>query len=106
VVQAQRNQNDAAATSFRKALEGDSADPDYHFNLGYILWRLGQYPAAAGSLRAALDRKPGDTEATAMLGRSLKGDGPRPGDPKEPHLRLKTTYEEAAYRQLQAELAK
>jgi tetratricopeptide (TPR) repeat protein len=107
VVQAQRNDNAAAAASFRKALEGDSADPDYHFNLGYVMWRTGRYPEAVESLRAAVARNPNDTEATTMLGRSLKGEGPRPGDPKaEPRPRLKTTYEEAAYRQLQAELAK
>jgi tetratricopeptide (TPR) repeat protein len=107
VVQAQRNDHPSAAASFRKALEGDSADPDYHFNLGYVLWRLGDYPAAVESLRAAVERNPNDTEATTMLGRALKREGPRPGDPRaEPRPRLKTTYEEAAYRQLQAELAK
>ncbi len=41
VVQAQRNDFTAAAASFRKALEGDDADPDYHFNLGATLWRSG-----------------------------------------------------------------
>jgi len=107
VVQAQLNDQAAAAASFRKALEGDDADPDYHFNLGYVLWRMGQYADAVKSLRAAVERNPGDAEATTMLGRALKGEGPRPGDPKaDPHPRLKTTYEEAAYRQLQAELAK
>jgi tetratricopeptide (TPR) repeat protein len=107
VVQAQRNDNAAAAASFRKALEGDSADPDYHFNLGYTEWRSGQYAAAVESLRAAVARNPNDAEATTMLGRALKQEGPRPGDPRaEPRPRLKTTYEESAYRQLQAELAK
>jgi len=107
VVQAQRGNHTAAAASFRKALEGDSADPDYHFNLGYILWRSGQYAAAVDSLRAAVERNPNDTEATTLLGRSLKREGPRPADQKaEPRPRLKITYEEAAYRQLQAELAK
>lgn len=107
VVQAQRENNAAATASFRKALEGDSADPDYHFNLGYVMWRMGQYPAAVDSLRATVERNPNDTEATLMLGRALKSQGPHPGDPKaEPRPRLKTTYEEAAYRQLQAELAK
>ncbi len=107
VVQAQRNDNAAAAASFRKALEGDSADPDYHFNLGYTQWRSGQYAAAVESLRAAVARSPDDSEATSLLGRALKQEGPRPGDPRaEPRPRLKTTYEESAYRQLQAELAK
>ena len=105
VVQARRNDFTAAASSFRKALEGDDADPDYHFNLGATLWRSGQYPAAADSFRNALARNSNDSEATSLLGRSLKKEAPRPGDTKpEAKPRLKTNYEEAAYRQLQAEL--
>ncbi|HYW44773.1 MAG TPA: tetratricopeptide repeat protein [Bryobacteraceae bacterium] len=106
-VQARGADPAAAIASFQKALEGDSADPDYHFNLGYTLWRSGQYPAAAASFREVLARSPGDAEATTLLGRALMGAGPRPGDPKtETRERLKTNYEETAYRQLQAELAK
>jgi tetratricopeptide (TPR) repeat protein len=95
----------AAIDSFRKALEGDSTDPDYHFNLGYALWKSGRFPAAADSFRAVLDRSPRDAEAVSFLGRCLKKEGPRPGDPKsEGRERLKTSYEETAYRQLKAEL--
>ena len=98
-------QMDAAAANFRKALEGDSADPDFHFNLGYTLWKAGKNAEAAESFRAALDRKPGDNETVALLGRALKGDPPKAGDPKtDARERLKTNYDEAAYRQLQAEL--
>jgi tetratricopeptide (TPR) repeat protein len=105
VVQAQRGDFVAAAASFRKALEGDEADPDYHFNLGAALWRSGQYAAAADSFRAALARRTDYAEATTLLGRSLQQQGPRPGDAQqEGKPRLKTNYEEAAYRQLQAEL--
>ena len=105
--QARAGDSAGAVASFRKALEGDDADPDYHFNLGYTLWRDKNFAAAVESLRAAVARNPNDTEATAFLGRALKQDGPRPGDPKtEARERLKTNYEEAAYRQLQAELAK
>jgi len=105
--QSRHNRSAAAIASFRRALEGDDADPDYHFNLGYARWRAGQYAAAVDSLRAAVARNPGDTEATALLGRALKQEGPRPGDPKtEARERLKAKYDEGAYRQLQAELAK
>jgi len=109
--EARRGNFTAAAASFRKALEGDSADPDYHFNLGYALWRSGQSTAAVESFRAAAERNPADTEATMMLGRALRGDAaPAKGSPAEPkfddRLRLKTDYEETAYRQLQAELKK
>jgi tetratricopeptide (TPR) repeat protein len=104
--QAQRNDSAAAGASFRKALEGDDADPDYHFNLGCVLWQSGEYPAAVESFRAVVARNPDDAEATVMLGRALKQEGPRPGDPRtQVRERLKTNYEETAYRQLQAELS-
>jgi tetratricopeptide (TPR) repeat protein len=107
VAQARLDNSAGAVASFKKALEGDSADPDYHFNLGYRLWRMGQYDAAIESLRAAVARNAGDTEATSILGRALKREAARPGDPKlDDRERLKTNYEENAYRQLQAELKK
>ena len=107
VVQAQLQDYTNAAVNFRKALEGDDADPDYHFNLGSALWRAGQYSPAADSFRAVLARNASDNEATTMLGRALKKEAPRPGDTKpEGKPRLKNNYEEAAYRQLQAELGK
>jgi tetratricopeptide (TPR) repeat protein len=91
--------------NFQKALDGDSADPDYHFNLGYALWKRGEFDAAAESFRAVLARAPADSDATALLGRCLQKSGPRPGDPKSDGLeRLKLNYEETAYRQLKAEL--
>ena len=105
VAELRLNRGDAAA-SFRKALEGDSADPDYHFNLGYTLWKAKRFAEAAESFRAALERNPGDGEATLLLGRALKQDGPRPGEAKDGRERVKTNYDEAAYRHLQAELAK
>ncbi len=92
----------AAIESFRKAMEGDSADPDYHFNLGYALWKAGKYPEAAESFRAVLERNPGDEEAAALLGHAERRETFRPGS--EGHERLKTNYEETAYRQLKAEL--
>ena len=95
----------AAAENFRKALEGDSADPDYHFNLGYVLWKNGEFDAAADSFRAALERNPNDAEATTFLGRALRKDEARQGDSRtQGRERLKTNYEETAYRQLKAAL--
>jgi tetratricopeptide (TPR) repeat protein len=105
--QARRNDTAAAIGSFQKALEGDDADPDYHFNLGYVQWRSGQFAAAVDSLRAVVARNPADAEATALLGRALRQEGPRPGEPRaEGRERVKTNYDEAAYLQLKAELAK
>jgi Flp pilus assembly protein TadD len=98
--------NDAAATeNFNKALEGDQADPDYWFNVGYSLWKQGKFELAAANFRAVLDRSPSDQDATTMLGYCLKMEGPRAGDPRsDGRERLKTTFEDSAFRQLQAEL--
>jgi tetratricopeptide (TPR) repeat protein len=100
-----RKNDPAAGDNFKKALDGDSGDPDYWFNLGYLLWKQGRFDLAAANFRAVLDRSPGDTEATIMLGRCIKKDGPRAGDPRsDGRERIKTAFEDSAYRQLQAEL--
>jgi tetratricopeptide (TPR) repeat protein len=104
--QARMNHLPEAIASFQKALEGDDADPDYHFNLGYALLRSGRSQDAAERFRAVLARTPSDAEATTLLGRSLNGEKAA-RDPKgEARERLKTNYDEAAYRQLEAELKK
>lgn len=103
--QSRRNEHMPAVENFRKAVDGDSSDPDYHFNLGFALWKSGQFESAAESFRAVLERNPQDSEAMSLLGRCLKKDARRPADSKsEGRERLKTTYEETAYRQLKAEL--
>jgi tetratricopeptide (TPR) repeat protein len=105
--ESRRNQPQAVE-DFRKALEGDPNDPVYHFNLGYALWKKGDFAAAADRFRAALDRQPEDQVATLLLGRCLKKQGPRAGDSADARLlgleRLKTNYEERAYRQLKSVL--
>jgi tetratricopeptide (TPR) repeat protein len=88
---------------FRKALDGDPNDPVYHFNLGYALWKKGDYAAAADSFRAVLDRQPDDEKATLMLGMCLKKQNARVSDPRIEMLeRLKYNFEERAYLQLKA----
>ena len=103
--QSRANQLTAAAENFRKAIEGDTSDPDYHFNLGYALWKAGRYTEAAESFRAVTQRNPNDPDATVFLGRCLKQEGPRTGDPRtDGRERIKTNYEETAYRELKAVL--
>ena len=101
-----RTADTAAVESFLKAVETDPADPVYHFNAGYALWRKGDYVPAAASFRQALERKPEDDTATLMLGRCLKQQGPRPGDLRTEALeRLKTEYNESAWLALKSMLA-
>ncbi len=92
-----------AVDSFRKALEGDPNDPVYIFNLGYALWKKGDFAAAADRFRAVLDRQSADDTATLMLGLCLKKQNSRLSDARLETLeRLKTNYEERAYLQLKA----
>ena len=96
-----------AIGNFEKALEGDAADPDYHFNLGYALWHAKRYDEAAERFRAVLERIPDDKDATLLLGHCLKKDPPRPGDPKQEGLeRVKEEYEETVFRQLKSMIEK
>jgi tetratricopeptide (TPR) repeat protein len=100
-----------AAEDFRKAVAGDERDPVYQFNLGYALWKKGDFAEAADHFRAVLDRDSEDQMATLLLGRCLKKQGTRAGgtvgvggsDARFVGLeRLKTNYEERAYWQLKA----
>ena len=99
------NRLPSSVDDFRKALDGDRSDPVYQFNLGYALWREGNFAAAAERFHAALDHDPADAEAALLLARCEKQSGPRPGDSQTEGLeRLKTNYEESAYWQLKAVL--
>ena len=95
-----------AVDTFRKALDQDPSDPDYHFNLGYALFKKGDFAAAADRFRAVLDRDPGDQMATLLLGRCLKKQGLRAATASDARLqaleRLKDTYEERVYFQLKS----
>ncbi|MEO8028942.1 MAG: tetratricopeptide repeat protein [Bryobacteraceae bacterium] len=95
----------AAIDSFRRAVEGDPNDPIYRFNLGYALWKHGDYSEAAENLKTALERAPEDSEAEELLDRCQQKISYRQAKTKRDGLeRLKTNYEERAYWQLRAVL--
>jgi tetratricopeptide (TPR) repeat protein len=94
-----------ALENFRRALEGDPNDTSYMFNVGYALWKNGNFADATRSFHAVLERDPKDEQASLLLDRSEKQSGPRPGDTRTEGLeRVKTNYEESAYWQLKAVL--
>jgi tetratricopeptide (TPR) repeat protein len=96
-----RRDRPEALENLRRALDGDESDPAYHFNVGYALWRRGEFDLAADSFRAALARNPDDPEATLLLGRCLKRTRPRAPEVRaEPGPRLKLNFDETAYLQL------
>lgn len=100
-----RKNRPESVDNFRKALEGDESDPDYWFNLGYALWRTGKPLEAEIPFRAVLDRTPDDERARELLERAKKGEGPQTGEPLNEE-RIKKTFEETTFLQLQAELKK
>jgi tetratricopeptide (TPR) repeat protein len=87
--------------SFGRAVDANPSEPDYHFNLGYALFKTGQFDAAADRFRAVLDRDPADTQATLLLGRCLQRQGLRKGNAGDARLenleRVKDTYQERAF---------
>jgi cytochrome c-type biogenesis protein CcmH/NrfG len=101
------NLSQPSIDDFHKALAGDANDPVYRFNLGYELWKKGDFAAAAESFRALLELAPDDPAAPLLLARCLKKQGPRASqDPRLDNLeRLKTNFEERAYMQLKLLLA-
>ena len=102
-----RRNSPEALTNFLKALDGDDSDPDYHFNVGYALWKNRSFDVAAERFRSVLDRVPSDQEAITMLGRCLKKEGPRPGDARTEGLeRIKEEYEESVFLQLKSMIEK
>jgi tetratricopeptide (TPR) repeat protein len=101
------NLQQASIDDFHRALEGDANDPLYRFNLGYALWKKGDFAAAADCFRALLEANPADSAAPLLLTRCMKKQGPRYSpDPRLDNLeRLKTNFEERAYMQLKSLLA-
>ena len=94
-----------ALANFRKALEGDESDPAYRFNVGYALWKHGDFEQASEYFRAVLERNPDDVQASLLLAHCASRTGTRPGEARTEGLeRLKTNYEETAYWQLKAVL--
>ena len=92
-----------AAESFGKALEGDEADPDFWFNVGLVLWKKGDFAGAKEKFTAALERNAQDKDASDMLGRSTRMEGPK-ANVATPKERVKSTFEETMFLQLKAAL--
>ena len=102
VVQLRAGDPGAVAT-LKRAVDLDEADPDFHFNLAYAHWRRGELESASASLRAVLERTPEDEISALLLARCGQALGPKPGEPRFENLeRLKTAYDESAWRHLQS----
>ena len=82
---------------FTKATEGDPADPDYFFNLGYAYWLEQDLPSVVYWLREAVRRDPADADSHFVLGSALRLTGSVTEGERELELarRLSANYETA-----------
>ena len=87
--------NHEAADYFQRAVQADSNDPDYHFNLALALAQTGDRAEATRQLKECLALSPTDTEARAYL--DALADTRSTHVPQE---RIKTNYDENTFRQL------
>jgi tetratricopeptide (TPR) repeat protein len=58
----------AAIQQFRAAVRANDKEPNVHFCLGYLLWKLKQYREAAHEFEAELANVPNHVQALAYLG--------------------------------------
>jgi tetratricopeptide (TPR) repeat protein/TolB-like protein len=99
VATARLSERKQAAALFQKAVEADSNDPDYHFNLAVVLSQSGDPLDATRHLKECLDLRPEDAEAHSLL--DALSDGSRPNtQARAPLERIKTNYNENSFRQL------
>ena len=107
VVVSRRNQK-KAGDYFQRAIQNDPSDADYHFNMGVTLSQSGDRAAAAREFHTALERRPSDTEAKALLDSLTptvsSGIVPSSATSKVPLERIKHIYQEDAFRQMTVQM--
>jgi tetratricopeptide (TPR) repeat protein len=99
VVQVRRGTTPETALAsfyFNKAIETDSSDADYFFNLGYAYWLTRDPQNAIHWLRETVRRNPADGDAHFLLGAALAAQGSTTESVRERELarRLSSKYED------------
>jgi tetratricopeptide (TPR) repeat protein len=98
--QSRRNMPEAL-DNFEKASSLDESEPAYQFNIGYELWKKGDFTGAEARFKAVLERDPDDVGAPMLIERCRRASGPKPDDASTEKLeRIKTNFEASAYLQL------
>lgn len=109
VVSARRGKKAAALELFQRVQQADTRDADYRFNLAVALYRNGDNAAALRQLKEALQLRPQDTEASALVDRISSGTPYTATTSsnmlmRPPLERIKSNYDESSYRQLALEI--
>jgi tetratricopeptide (TPR) repeat protein len=94
----------AAAADFAHAVDGDPNDPVYLFNAGAALLRIGSFEEAARRLQTVVDRNADDQEAQTLLDQARRHEPGGSGAKPVAAPRLKSDFDETAFRQLKAML--
>jgi tetratricopeptide (TPR) repeat protein len=92
-----------AAQKFQKAVEQDPNDPDYHFNLGLALYRLGEVEGAKRELQQSLALRSSDSEVRStltLLENAASGSSPSARTLQSANFRIKQNYDENSFLQL------
>lgn len=95
-VVASRRGEKISAEYFRKAVQSDAQDPDFHFNLAVALLHANDINSAGAQLRQALALRPNDQEAKDLLA-ELEGAHAAPAN--LPLERIKRNYDQASFRE-------
>lgn len=90
-----------AADDFRHALESEPNNSTYLFNLGLALLKSGSFDESARRFQQLLERDPADTESHALAEQARRHEAL---SSKAPLDRLKSSFNETAFRQLKAML--
>lgn len=95
---------------FRKSVDADPSDPDYHFNLAVALYKAGDPAAAARQLRETLNIRSDDAEASSFLESLTSSAVARLQAARQdnsvhvPLERIKQNYDESSLQQLALEI--
>ena len=113
-VVAARQGKRSALDYFRKSVEADPSDPDYHFNLAVALYKAGDSAAAGRQLRETLNLRPADAEARSFLDsinaksvarlQAAQQQGGQENGGHAPLERIKQNYDESSFQQLALEI--
>jgi tetratricopeptide (TPR) repeat protein/TolB-like protein len=88
----------------QKAVDADSTEPDYHFNLAVALYKSGDRSAASRQLKEVIALRPNDTDAKSFYD-SLASDAiarlsQAPSPIRIPAQRIRKNYDESTFRLL------